>query len=444
MRRRRNKTVNREPQTATVERLSHEGRGVASQQGKTVFIHGALPGENVVYQLKQTHNKFDEADVISIEQPSAWRTTPPCEHFDLCGGCSLQHIKPEQQIQHKQAVLQEHFQHITKQLPKHWLPPLTADSQGYRRKARLGVKIVPAKGGVVLGFRERFNTRYITDIQHCKILHPAIADRFPEIKQLIASLSVAQNIPQIEIAVGDENAAIIVRHLQALTDDDVEQLKNFAKQHQINIYSQAAGIDSITLLYPEQGSELLSYQLDDDLTLKFHPNDFTQVNAQMNHKMVAQALSLLELKQDDTVLDLFCGLGNFTLPIAKRVAKVVAVEGCEKMVKRGQMNAELNQLSNVEFYSADLTKDINHLGFAKQSFAKLLIDPPRSGAYEILPLVKQFNPSKIVYVSCNPSTLARDAAYLIEECGYQLTTAGVMDMFPHTSHVEAIAVFDKR
>ena len=428
-----------DPITTTIDSLSHDGRGITMINGKKTFIRGGLAEEDVRFVYTKKHRQYDEGLVTDIITPADKRVTPRCDYFGICGGCNLQHLHPTAQIQHKQTVLLEQLQHFGNIIPNTILPPLTANSWGYRRKARLGVKYVHAKEKVLVGFRE-INGRYITNMESCDILHPNVGNILPELSHLIASLSCFSQLPQIEVAIGDDITALIFRHLAALTENDHALLVDFAKQHNIHCYSQPNKIDSIVKLYPQDENDLLSYCLPAfNLQLYFHPTDFTQVNHEINQMMIKQALTLLALEKTDTVLDLFCGLGNFTLAIAKHCQQVIGVEGDLRMVKRARFNANQNHLNNCEFYVSDLIKiDIQQQWMKK--CAKLLLDPPRSGAEAIVSQASQFGAKRIVYVSCNPATLARDAG-ILQQQGYTLETVGVMDMFPHTGHVESIALF---
>lgn len=426
----------------SITSLSHDGRGIAHVDGKTVFVDGALPGEQVSAVYVKRHSKYDEARATSINVAATDRTTPQCAHFGVCGGCSLQHMSSSAQLKFKQQVLLEQLRHIGNTEPKEVLPPLTSPVWGYRRKARLGIRYVIKKGKILVGFREK-NSRYLADLQGCQVLHPLVGTRFIIISQLISQLDAYLYIPQIEVAVGDDATALILRHLQPLNQADLEKLHQFAIEQNYHIFLQPGGPETVHLLAPRNGNVLLSYQLHDQhLTLQFKPNDFVQVNSKVNRQMIARALQLLAPQPNDTILDLFCGLGNFTLPLAKHCQRVIGVEGDDGLVKRAKNNAHYNQITNAEFYSADLTTWDTAAPWAQKQYQKILLDPPRSGAYEIIDKITAFGAEKILYVSCNPATLARDAGELIKQ-GYQLTHAGIMDMFPHTSHVEAIALFCK-
>lgn len=436
------KTSSQGPLEANVTALSHDGRGIAHINGKTTFLHGGLPGETVQFTYLNRHGKYDEGKVVAVITAAAERVEPPCAHFGTCGGCSLQHLAHAQQVAHKERVLLEQLQHIGGTVPAQILPPLTGPTQGYRNKARLGVRYVYKKEKLLVGFRE-LNGRYLADIEQCQVLNPTIGLRLKDLQQLIAGLSIYAHIPQVEIAISDDTCALIFRHLQAFTSEDLEKLRAFGKAQHFYIYLQPGGRASVSLLWPEQDTQLLSYTLpDQQLTLEFHPSDFTQVNAAINQQMVTQAIALLQPQATDRILDLFCGLGNFTLALAQQSTYALGVEGEQALVAQAQTNAKRNNIDNVEFCVGDLSKNALTAPLAQQKFDKILLDPPRCGAREIIQQFAQFAAKKILYVSCNPATLARDTAELTGQ-GFKLAKAGVMDMFPHTSHVEAMALFEK-
>jgi len=440
--RRRRKAVSKEPVTAVIESVSHDGRGVARLDGKAVFIDGALLGEKVIFQYRNSKRKYAEAAVIEVLEASPERVEPECSHFGVCGGCSLQHMQPEAQIQAKQTILLENLKRIGDVVPQQIEPPMVGPIWGYRRKARLGAKQVIKKQSVLVGFREKGNS-YIAELEQCKVLHPSVGQNIMALRALLADLSIANKVPQIEVAIGDQSVALIFRHLEAFSEADLTHLKAFGEQHNFQIYLQPKGPDTIHLLWPKQAT--LSYAIPDfDITITFQPSDFTQVNTDINRRMVARAIEWLALKPTDRILDLFCGLGNFTLPLARRAAEVVGVEGDAGLIKRAQENAANNSITNATFYTMNLAADVsNEAWFTGQKYDKLLIDPPRSGAAEMIPLISRLAPSLLLYVSCNPATLARDAGEL-NKAGYHLMRAGVMDMFPHTTHVESIALFKKK
>lgn len=441
MPRRRRKKLPVDPATITVESLSHEGRGIAHIEGKTVFIDGGLAGEEVNFLYSRKRSKFDEGYTVEVIQASPLRTEPKCRHYAICGGCSLMHLQESEQIKHKQSVLLEQLTHLAAEVPEEILPSLSSEHWGYRHKARLGVKHVQKKEKVLVGFREK-RSSFIADIDSCEVLHPKVAARIPDLQQLIAGLSIYNQIPQIEVAVAENITALILRHLQPLTSDDLELLRTFESKHELRFYLQPGGLDSIHPL--SEPTPVLQYNIDDGaISISFQPEDFTQVNFTLNQKMIELAMQLLAPGKDDVVLDLFCGLGNFTLPLARRAGRVFGLEGSEELIQRARANAEDNQLSNVEFASSDLMQDEIDIVFDLSTVNKILLDPPRSGAQEILQQLSLDNITTILYVSCNPATLARDTNILVNQKGYSLKKAGVMDMFPHTSHVESIALFKK-
>lgn len=443
MRRTRTKP-NRTPQIAEIVNLSHDGKGVARINGKATFIQGALPGETVEFQYTTVKKDFDEGRLLSVIEPSTLRVEPKCPHYVMCGGCSLQHLSAQDQIHFKQEQLLDLLERYGHTQPQTVLAPLVANPWNYRNKARLSVRYVEKKQASMVGFRERNSPRFITDISQCPVLNARIdADIIP-LRHLIDSMEEKHCIAQIEVAAGDEEIGLIFRNLSALTPNDELRIQQFAEQYQYKIFLQPSGPDSVYCFYPPHASEFLTYALPDyQITYSFHPTDFTQVNSELNRAMVALALQLMDLKSTDIVLDLFCGLGNFSLPMAKFCAKVLGVEGSAMMVERAYMNAKANNLSNVDFYAANLD-DVNEVQkLVQQTCNKVLIDPPRSGALELVKQIDTLNPERIVYVSCNPVTLARDTDILVNQKGYVLIKAGVMDMFPHTAHVESIALFEK-
>ena len=437
---RQRKRKNNTPVHANVESLNTECQGVARVNDKVTFITQSLPGEEVVFEYSKKNSRYDVGKTIEVITPSKDRIEPKCEHFSMCGGCQLQHMSSDYQIQQKQDILIDQFKNISKIELNNIQPAIIGESWGYRRKARLGVRYVRNKERVLVGFRER-NGRFLADLTKCEVLHESVGHYLLDLANLIQSLEAYDKIAQIEVAVGDSNTALVFRNLVELSDDDVEKISQFAKDFNFDIYSQPSGPDSVYPLYPK--SPKLDYSLADyNLTYDFEPGMFTQVNYDINHKMVARALELLNLNEDDTVLDLFCGLGNFSLPISKFSKNVVGIEGDLKLVEQAIHNAALNEINNAEFFVANLMDDFTQLPwFRNKRYTKILIDPPRTGAELIVKDIAKLNADKIVYVSCNPATLARDAGILVHECGYKLETAGVMDMFPHTAHVESIAMF---
>lgn len=429
--------------TAMIEKFSHDGRGIARINGKITFIQGALPDEEVVFKYLRRKKDFDEGCTVSVLTPSIQRVDPVCPHFDVCGGCSLQHLSPSLQIQEKQTLFLDLLARIGHCQPEAILPPLLGPQIHYRHKARLSVRYSAKTSNVFIGFREKNSPRYITDIGKCPILYARIDEQLLNLRQLIGALDAPQSIAQIEVAVGDDEVGLVFRNLSPLTAEDEEKLIAFADKTDFRIFLQPGGPDSVYLLYPKETSEFLTYRLPaEEITFLFHPLDFIQINVGLNRLMIPHALQLLSLEVDDIVLDLFCGLGNFSLPIARHCQQVIGVEGSEMMVQRARMNAMHNGLTNVTFSSANLDDPAAFEWLYEHRVTKLLLDPPRAGALEIVKQIERLHPERIVYVSCNPATLARDAGILVNEKGYRMTQAGVMDMFPHTAHVESIALFE--
>lgn len=440
--------------TCDVFSLSHEGRGIAKFNGKTQFIEGALVGESVLAKVVNSHNTYDELQTVEIIKSSPDRIEPFCKHFDLCGGCSLQNMSSQAQLCHKENVLKEQLSHFGQIEVKHWLEPVHLTSKAYRSKARLGVYFDSSLNRIVFGFREKQSKR-LTDIDECPILNPSISRLVEPLRKLLDKLENVKAVTHIELAASDDEQAVVIRHIKNFHDVDIQSLKKFSKIEKVRIFLQEKP-DSLAQELQEEkndGAEtLLVYALDVDdadtvasskykkVKFNFHPQDFTQVNTSVNQSLVALALEQLELKKTDKVLDLFCGLGNFTLPIALNCGEVVGIEGIDAMVSRALKNAQLNQIENANFYTTDLHKDFRNKPWAKQSYDKILLDPPRTGALVAVNYLHHFNAQRIVYISCNPATLARDAGVLSTH-GYRLESSGVIDMFPNTAHIESIAVF---
>ena len=423
--------------------LSHDGRGVARREdGKAVFVAGALPGETVLAEPTARSRRFDEARTLEVLTASPERVPPRCPHFGTCGGCVLQHLAEDRQIVAKERVLLENLERIGKVVPGRVLEPLTADSWGYRRKGRFSVRRVNKKDKTLVGFREQ-DPRFVADISECHVVVPQLGFKVAALGALVDGLDARRDIPQIEFIAGDAHTALVFRHLQPLSDADKAKLDAFGREQGFAIFLQPGGIDSVHPLAGE--APQLSFRLPQwDIDLQVRPLDFIQVNANLNQAMIARALELLDVQPGERVLDLFCGLGNFTLPLA-RVAgdgAVVGVEGDAGLVARARANAARNGLGNVQFHAADLAQDLAGQPWIKAGFDKLLLDPARSGAIEVLKQLPLKGLKRIVYVSCHPGSLARDAGFLVNEAGWSLREAGVMDMFPHTAHVESIAVFD--
>ena len=445
--RRRKKRLPEEPVEVEITAMSSEGRGIAHVDERTVFIDQALPGERVLFKYTRLTSKIAEGCTVEVLQASDLRVEPKCEAFKMCGGCSLQHMSSAAQIDLKQSMLLDQLKH-NDVIPEEILPPLLGPEYGYRTKARLGVRYVHKKEKVLVGFRER-NSSFITETSRCEVLHASVGEIIEDLARCINQMEAKRSIAQIEVAVGDNQTVLVFRHLEELSAEDRKILTDFCETRSLVCYLQAGKPDDLELLTPQQ-AETLHYFLptDDesstkDLKIEFQPSDFTQVNPEINKRMVLNAMDYLDLKPTDKVLDLFSGLGNFSLAMAKHCQQVTAVEGSLVMVKKARDNALLNDISNVEFIYADLYGDeVLSAPWLKQKYDKILLDPPRSGAAEILPALKKMQATKIVYVSCHPATLARDAAVLVHELGYKLKMAGIMNMFPHTGHVESIAVFE--
>ncbi len=380
-----------------------------------------------------------EGRVLEVLEASADRVEPRCAHFGVCGGCSLQHLAPEAQIRAKQQILLENLKQVGDVTPTEILAPLTGPPWGYRRKARLSVKYVAKKGKVLVGFREK-RSPFIAELQRCEILPPSVGYRLGELSALIGSLRLYNRIPQIEVALGDERTALVVRTLDQPCEEDREKLRDFGDAYSMDLYLQPGGPDSLLPL--GKALEPLCYRLPaHDVDIQFLATDFIQINAAINAKMVDRVLELLDLQGQERVLDLFCGLGNFTLPVARRVSEVVGVEADAGLIQRARANAQNNGIDNARFYAANLAAEVSDAPWLGSTYAKALLDPPRVGAQEILGPIAKLGVNRLVYVSCNPATLARDAGILVHRHGYHLAAAGVMDMFPHTTHVESMALF---
>lgn len=424
-----------------VDGLAHDGRGVGRLDGKAVFIEGALPGEQVRIDRLHEARKFSHARLVEVLRPSPARVEPGCPSFGTCGGCSLQHLSPEGQLAAKQADLGEQLARLGKVAPGRWLEPVRGPAWRYRRRARLGVKWVERKQRVLVGFRERAKP-YITDMAACPILAAPVDELLGPLGELVAGLSIRNRLPQIEVSVAEAGTVLVFRILESLQEADKSLLRGFAAEHDLRIWLQPAGLDSIVPL--DGDGTLPFYTLPGDLRIEYSPVGFVQVNAEVNRKAVALAVDLLDPDPEDRVLDLFCGVGNFTLPLARRAGSVLGVEGEPALVDRAAANAGLNGVSNASFLHADLAVDPVSATWAKEPCDLVLLDPPRAGAEALLPMLGRLRPRRIVYVSCHPASLARDAGLLVHQQGYALVAAGVMDMFPHTSHVESVATFEPR
>ena len=425
----------------SIESLSNEGRGISHYDDKIIFTRGALPGERVIASRSLSRAKYEEADVVDILESSPDRIEPKCDVYGICGGCSFQHLSSKNQINAKQSWLKSAFMGQAKIEPKKWLQPLQVESWGYRRKARLGVRYVAKKEKVLVGFRER-KSSFITVMSRCEVLHPSLGDNLELLGECIGKLSIKKHVPQIEVAIAELDTILILRHLEPMTKGDESILKEYGDKLGITWYTQSGGLETIKPLIEPVN---LTYSITDhNIEMSFLPNDFTQVNFALNQKMINLAIELLDLNSEDEVIDLFCGLGNFTLPISRYVNKIVGIEGDRGLVERAKENAKMNEVSNASFYKADLFEDVSGFEwFRGQKYNKALIDPARTGAIEIVELLPKLSIERLVYVSCNPATLARDTARLIE-LGFSLMSAGVMDMFPQTAHVESIALFIRK
>ncbi|MBC7780350.1 MAG: 23S rRNA (uracil(1939)-C(5))-methyltransferase RlmD [Proteobacteria bacterium] len=448
--------------SVVIESLDQDGRGVARLDGKTVFVDGALPGERVRIASWMRKPTYEFADAVMIEQASASRVTPRCAHFGVCGGCAMQHIEPRTQVAAKQRVLEDNLRHIGRVQPDIMLSPIHGPTWGYRYRARLSVRLVVKKGGVLVGFHEK-RSSFIADMRECHVLAPVVARLLVPLRALVASLSIADRMPQIEVAVtdpaftgaaeaGSAHCVLVFRNLAPLTAQDEATLRDFADAQGVQIFLQPQGPDTAHPLHPVEPA-LLEYRLSEfDVRLRFAPTEFTQVNHAVNEILVRRAIGLLDPRAGERVADFFCGLGNFSLPIAARGASVIGVEGAKSLIARARDNAALNRLdARVRFECADLFKATPDSLAGLGHLDKWLIDPPRDGALALVKAIGEptsvstvlQGPSRIVYVSCSPATLARDAGVLVHTKGYSLRAAGVINMFPHTGHVESIAWFER-
>ena len=421
--------------------MSHEGRGIAHVNGKTVFVFGALEGETVRIQVQKRARSYDQATVLDVIEASPRRIEPRCEAFQVCGGCSLQHLASDDQVAFKQRSLLDMMDHAGIEYGE-VLPTLRAADWGYRKKARLGVKYVANKGRVLVGFRER-NTPFIADMHQCEVLLPGVGHKLDLISRMIGQLEARAQIPQIEVAADADHIQLVFRHLQPLSEQDRQVLIDFARQQDFHVQLQPGGPETVHNLYPERQGLKLDPAGDGRLEIAFNALDFVQVNSEINHKMVAQVLRLMDLKPTDSLLDLFCGLGNFTLPMAQHCDRVTGVEVDDAMLKRARESALANHIDNTGYYRADLTQPDADSGWMREYYDKILLDPPRSGALEMAREIGRFKANRIVYVSCQPSSLVRDAAIICTQ-GYRMTHVGIMDMFPQTAHVESMAVFERK
>lgn len=427
-----------EPEVAEVVGLTHDGEGIV-RSGKAAFVAGALPGETVSFERTRRHRQHDVGRLVEVLRSAPERVTPRCAHFGVCGGCALQHLAPEAQVVLKEKELRDNLERVARVEPRSWLAPLHGPVWGYRRRARLGAKYVLKKGRVVVGFRERL-APYVADVTHCDVLAAPVGELIRPLAELLGELEIRQQVPQIEVAVADNATALVLRVLRAPSDDDVQKMRAFAQQHAVRIYLQSGGLASVAEL---SAGEPLRYGLPAfGLELEFAPTDFVQVNGAINQTLVARAVELLAPTPQSVVLDLYCGLGNFTLALAKSVGRVVGVEGEAGLVERARHNARQNGLGNVEFHLGDLSKPLEPPdAWLRGPYTHVLLDPPRVGAAgEVLAAVARLAPQRVLYVSCHPGSLARDLGILVHEHGFMLEAAGVIDMFPHTAHVESMAL----
>jgi 23S rRNA (uracil1939-C5)-methyltransferase len=423
--------------TLSIDALDSEGRGVArNPEGKVVFVEGALPGERAQVRVFQQKSKFDTGRAISVAEPSAGRRAPRCPHFGICGGCATQHADERMQMAAKQRWLEDCLERIGKVKAESMLPVVYGPEWGYRHRARLSVRHVATRGAMV-GFRERRST-YVADMRECHVLPEKVSLLIPQLRALVGNLSIRERLPQIEVAVADNATVLVFRHLLPLTPEDQEQLRAFAQAHGIHAWLQPGGPESAHPFEPAQSAPY--YELPEfGVRIHFRPTEFTQVNHAMNKVLVSKALKLLDPQPGERIADLFCGLGNFSLPLAARGAQVVGFEGSKELVERARQNAAANKLV-AQFEVVDLFKTgIGPFG----PFGKILIDPPREGAVELVKSLPASWPRRIVYVSCDPATLARDAGILVHTQGFRLAAAGVVNMFPHTAHVESVALFER-
>jgi 23S rRNA (uracil1939-C5)-methyltransferase len=425
-----------------IESLDHEGRGVAHHEGKAIFVDGALPGEIVEASPYRKKPSFELAALCRVLKPSAMRVDPQCAYFGTCGGCSLQHVDARAQVAAKQRVLEDNLWHIGKVEPEQVLPAIHGPAWGYRHRARFSVRHVAKKGGTLVGFREK-RSSYVTDMRSCEVMPRRISALLPALRESLEQLSIRGRVPQVEVALGEAVDVLVLRILQALSAEDEVLLRQFAEQHAVQLYLQPQGPDTAHAFHPPLAADLYYTLPEFDLKIRFTPTDFTQVNHEINRILVRRALTLLAPRSGEHVADMFCGIGNFSLAIARSGAKVTGIEGSAALVKRAAENAAANGLADgTRFMKMDLFKiDATALA-ALGRCDRMLIDPPRDGAVELIKSIGDNAPGRIVYVSCNPATLARDAGLLVQTKGYRLSGAGVVNMFPHTSHVESIAVFD--
>jgi 23S rRNA (uracil1939-C5)-methyltransferase len=434
------RVVNEVEEVARVAALTHDGEGIV-REGKAAFVAGALPNENIRFRRTRHHRQHDEAQLLEVLEPSPLRVTPRCAHFGVCGGCALQHLSPDAQLEAKQTELRDNLERVGRVVPEEWLAPLRGPVWNYRRRARLGAKYVIKKERVVVGFRERL-APYVAEVKRCEVLAPPVGELIAPLAAMLNELTIRQKVPQIEVSVADNATALVLRCLETPSASDIARIREFAGAHAVRFYLQEGGLNSVRPL--DADVEPLHYGLPDfDLKLQFTPTDFIQINGQINQALVSRAVDLLDPGPQDSVLDLFCGIGNFTLALSRRAGRVVGVEGEAGLVGRARHNAGLNGVTNVEFHAADLNQPAGPgTPWLNQEFTHVLLDPPRAGAAGVLATVSRLQPRRVLYISCHPGSLARDVGILVHEHGMTLRAAGVLDMFPHTTHVESLALLE--
>lgn len=432
-----------EPETGRIADVMHDGRGVVEGPGKKVFVTGALTGETVRFKRRKSRRNFDDAELIEVLTPSPDRIAARCAVFGRCGGCALQHVSLERQLQVKSRILADSLERIGQVTPARWLEPVKGPEWHYRRRARLAVKYVPGKGRVLVGFRER-HAPFVTDMHRCEVIAEPVATLIDPLSELIGGLTIRARLPQIEVAIADNAVALVFRVLDAPNAADRASMRAFAEAHGVRVYLQSGGLDSIEELDIEPDGEPLLYTLPEfNLSLAFEPVQFVQINAGVNRRMLLQVIELLDVRGGDRVLDLFCGLGNFSLPLATRARHVVGIDGDASLIETAEQNARRNGIDNAEFLAVDLDCIDGHEAWLADHWDSAILDPARSGAARVVAHMRTLDPARLMYVSCHPGTLARDAGNLVRDQGYRLEAAGILDMFPHTRHVEAMALLIK-
>lgn len=430
-------------ESGTVSALTHEGEGIV-RASKTAFVAGALPGERISYRRIKRRKQHDEAQLVEVHERAPDRVEPRCAHFGVCGGCVLQHLDSTSQILAKEQELRNGLERIARAEPLSWLEPMRGPVWNYRRRARLGARYVPKKERALVGFRER-SAPYVADLRRCEVLSQPVDALLAPLGELLTAFDKRSHIPQIEVAVADNAVALVLRVMETLTDADMARLREFEKAHGLRFYLQPGGLDTVRRLDGAPADEpALHYALPSfDLRLEFEPTDFLQVNGAINATLVDRAVELLNPGPDSRVLDLYCGLGNFTLALARRAGSVTGVEGDAQLIERARRNALGNGIANASFHVANLAQPPRaDAGWLEKGYTHVLLDPPRVGAQEMLPTIARFEPQRVLYISCHPGSLARDIGMLVHDHGFVLHAAGVLDMFPHTAHVESIAVLE--